>query len=78
MHVQEISSDAKPYLASALKHFEAEKPQVIKARIEDDDTFVLLWDRGINGIAKDSVPLSSLQKKRTRKPRATAAPSLEK
>ena len=75
MHVQEISSDAKPYLASALKHFGAEKPQVVKARIEDDDTFVMLWDRGINGIAKDRVPLAKLTARRTRK---ANAPTTEK
>ncbi len=68
--MQEISNEARPYLASALKHFGAEKPQVVRARIEDGDTFVLLWDRGIDGIAKASVPLSSLTAKRPRKRKA--------
>lgn len=73
MHQQEISNEAKPYLASALKHFGADdvpvnKAQVVKARIEGNE-FVLLWDRGINGIAKAQAALSALKKAR-RAPKA--------
>jgi len=32
----------------------------------------MLWDRGINGIAKDSVPLADLTARRTRKAKAPA------
>lgn len=64
---------ASDYLASACKHFETPVGAVAKSRIEGDE-FVLLWDRGVNGIAKDRVPLSKLSKKRAATPKAKAAP----
>jgi hypothetical protein len=73
-HVQEISSEARPYLAAARKHFDTPEKAVVKARVEGDE-FVMLWDRGINGIAKDRVPVSELRARRVATPKAAKEPT---
>lgn len=82
MAAQQISAAAEKKLAAALKHFGGDVPihraQVVKARIEGTD-FVLLWNRGINGIAKDRILASALRSARIPKPKpkAKSAPSKE-